>query len=101
MKLLIGVITALLFCSVLIWSIEHDYSLLQMSLGFSVFILPVVFFSAIKGNTSIFLLLTFNILFIYLAYKGGYYHVYMGLLLAIIVGFPIHYFKVRMLDKRN
>lgn len=94
MKIIIGIITALLFSSLLIWSIEHDYSILQLIVGFSAFILPVVFFSGIQGNVSIFLVLTFTILCLYMTYKWEYYNVYMGNLLAIIVGFPIHFFKV-------
>jgi hypothetical protein len=95
MKFIIGIITAILFCGVLIWSIEQGYSILQVIFGFIVFLLPVVFLSAIKGNVSIFSMLSFAIVFVYLSYKWEFYHVYAGILLAIILGFPIHYYKVR------
>ncbi len=95
MKIIVGIVTALLFSSLLIWSIEHDYSALQLLVGFTAFILPVVFFSGIKGNASIFSVLTYTILCLYMAYKWESYNVYIGNLLAIIVGFPIHFFKVR------
>lgn len=95
MKVTIGIITAILFSFLLIWSVEHDYSMWQLLVGFTAFILPTIFFSEIKGNIYIFMMLTFTILFLYMTYKWEYYNVYVGNLLAIIVGFPIHYFKVK------
>lgn len=101
MKLIIGIITAILFSCLLIWSIEHKYSILQLIVGFLAFILPVIFFSAIRGNSTAFLLLTYTILFLYLSYKWEYYNVYLGIIMAIIVGFPIHYFKVRKVGNKE
>jgi len=95
MKFIIGIITAVLFCGVFIWSIEHGYSMWQMTVGFTVFLLPIIFLSAVRGNSSVFAMLSFTILFVYLSYRWEYFHVFAGILLAIIVGFPIHYYKVR------
>ena len=98
MKFIIGIITAVLFCGVFIWSIEQGYSLWQMTVGFTVFLLPVIFLSTIRANASVFAMLSFTILFIYLCYRWEYYHVYAGILMAIIVGFPIHYYRVRKVE---
>ena len=95
MKLVTGIITALLFSAVIIWSIEKEYSFLQMLVGFLCFILPIIFFSGIKNNVAVFIILTVAILFGYLSYKWEYNHVWAGILLAFILGFPIHYFRVR------
>lgn len=95
MKFLIGIITALLFCLVIIWSVEHNYSFYEIMFGFIAFVFPVIFFSSIKSNASIFIFLTFSILVLYLSYRWSFYHVFIGLVLAVILGWPIHFFKVR------
>jgi hypothetical protein len=95
MKLVIGVITAVLFSAVIIWSIEQAYSFWQISIGFVCSILPIIFFSGIKNNVAVFILLTAAIIFGYLSFKWEFPHVWAGILLAFILGFPIHYYRVR------
>lgn len=95
MKLIIGTLTALLFSGILIFSIEIGYSIKQMALGFTVFVFPMIFVSEIKTNSRIFVALVFSILFAYLNIKWGYYSTFIGVLLAIIVGFPIHHFVIK------
>jgi hypothetical protein len=95
MKLVIGVITAVLFSAVIIWSIEQAYSFWQIFTGFMCAILPIVFFSGIKNNVAVFILLTAAIIFGYLSFKWQYNDAWAGILLAFILGFPIHYFRVR------
>jgi hypothetical protein len=95
MKLLIGSITAVLFSAVVIWSIEQSYSFWQLLTGFVCAILPIVFFSGIRNNVAVFIILSVAIIFGYLSFKWEYNHVWVGILLAFILGFPIHFFRVR------
>lgn len=95
MKLLIGSITAVLFSTVVIWSIEQSYSFWQLLTGFVCAILPIVFFSGIRNSVAVFILLSVAIIFGYLSFKWEFQHVWAGILLALILGFPIHYFRVR------
>jgi hypothetical protein len=95
MKLIIGILTAVLFSGILILSIENGCSLRQVLFGFAVFVFQIIFVSEIKNNSRIFVALVFSILFAYLNIKWVYYSTFIGVLLAIIVGFPIHYFVVR------
>ncbi|MEN9914522.1 MAG: hypothetical protein RL528_1277 [Bacteroidota bacterium] len=95
MKLLIGSITAVLFSAVVIWSIEQSYSFWQLFTGFVCAILPIVFFSGIRNNVAVFKILSVAIIFGYLSFKWEYNNVWAGILLAFILGFPIHYYKVR------
>jgi hypothetical protein len=95
MKLIIGVVTAVLFSAVIIWSIEQAYSFWQISIGFVSSILPIVFLSAIRNNMAVFIVLSAAIIFGYLSFKWEFPNVWAGILLAFILGFPIHYFRVR------
>ncbi len=95
MKIIIGTLTALLFSGILIFSIENDCSFIQIAFGFVIFLFPIIFVSEIKTNSRVFNALVFLILFAYLNIKWGYYSTFIGVLLAIILGFPIHYFMVR------
>jgi hypothetical protein len=95
MKLIVGILTALLFSGVLIFSIEKELSFFQIGTGFSLFILPIIFFSSFKNNASVFIGILCSILFSYVSIKWGYYSTFIGVLLAFILGFPIHYYRVR------
>jgi uncharacterized membrane protein len=101
MKFLAGLITALLFSTVIIWSIEQAYSFWQVFIGFGCFILPVIFFSGIKSNAAVFIFLTASILFGYLTFKWDYTNVWAGILLALILGLPIHYLRVKKTEIKS
>lgn len=95
MKLLVGILTELIFSGILIFSIENDCSLIQIAFGFVVFLIPIIFISEIKTNSRVFAALVFSILFAYLNIKCGFYSTFIGVLLATIIGLSIHYFVVR------
>jgi len=95
MKLIVGVTIALLFSGILIFSIENDCSLIQVVFGFVVYLIPIIFVSEIKNNSRVFVVLVFSILFAYLNIKWGFYSTFIGVLLATIVGLPIHYFVIK------
>lgn len=95
MKLIIGIVVSLIFTALIIWSIENHYSFWQIFIAFISFIAPAIFLSSIKNNVGVFLLLTFTFLFIYFVYKYEFKDVWVGISLALIIGFPIHYYKVR------
>jgi hypothetical protein len=95
MKFFIGILTAVLFAGTLILSFENNCSLPQIVFGFVVYLIPIILFSEIKSNSRIFVALAFSILFVYLNLKWEYYSTFVGVILAFILGFPIHYFRVR------
>ena len=95
MKLVIGVISAVLFSAVIIWSIEQSFSFWQIFSGFVCSILPIIFLSALRNNVSVFLFLSIILIFSYLSFKWEFQHIWVGVLLAFILGFPIHYYRVR------
>lgn len=95
MKLTIGILTSVLLSGIIIFSIENNYNIKQLLFGFAVFVFPIIFVSEIKSNSRIFVALVFSIFFAYLNIKWGYYSTFIGVLLAIIVGAPIHYYVVR------
>lgn len=95
MKLIVGVIIALLFSGIFIFPIEYDCSLIQIAFGFVVFLIPIIFVSEIKNNSRVFTALVFSILFAYLNIKWGFYSTFIGVLLATIVGLPIHHFVIK------
>jgi hypothetical protein len=95
MKYIIGILTAIISSGIIIWSVENQYSFAQIVTGFFCFITPIIFLSAFKSNASMYVLISSLVLFSYLSYKLGYYNTYVGVLLATIIGLPIHYFVVR------
>jgi len=95
MKLIAGTVTSLLFSAVIIWSVEQAYSFWQVTLGFVSSILPIIFFSGIRNNVAVFIFLTAAILFGYLTFRWEFTNVWAGIILALILGFPIHYLRVK------
>ncbi|WPE17230.1 hypothetical protein R5P06_03965 [Candidatus Thioglobus autotrophicus] len=93
-KTMLGVIVALLSFVVIAYAVETDRSLVQLFIGFILFIIPVVFISSFNSSTGSFVLVIFTTFFSYGMYKYEYYGTLFGLLLAIIIGGSIAYFRV-------
>ncbi len=91
----IGIVTSIIVIGLIIYSIEDDKSILQMIVGFIVFILPFTFFSSFASKIMSFILASVTILFGYIVYKLGYYDVWMGIVQAMLIGGSIYYFRIR------
>tara|TARA_Y100000310_G_C20691019_1_gene822201 strand:- start:2780 stop:3142 length:363 start_codon:yes stop_codon:yes gene_type:complete len=94
-KIILGSIVALLTFAIFVYMIETDRSLLQLFIGFMIFIVPITFISSFQSTTPVFLLVLFTAIFIYFGiYKYEYFDTLFGLLLAVIIGGAIAYFRI-------
>ena len=93
-KIILGSIVALLFFTIIVYVIETDKSLSQLLIGFLIFIIPITFISSFQSTTPIFILVFFTSFFSYGMYKFEYYDTLYGLLLAVIMGGSIAYFRI-------
>jgi hypothetical protein len=91
----IGIVTAIIFMGLIIYSIEDDRSIFQMIFGFTVFILPFTFFSSFDSKIMSFILASVTILFGYIVYKFGYHDVWIGIVQAMLIGGAIYYYRIR------
>lgn len=91
----IGTVAAIIFMGLIIYSIEDDRSILQMILGFSVFIIPFIFLSSFTSKIMSFISASITILFGYIIYKFGYPDVWIGIVQAMIIGGAIYYYRIR------
>ena len=93
-KIILGAIVALLSFAVIVYTVETDKSLIQLLIGFLLFIIPVTFVSSFNSSTGVFVLVIFTAFFSYGMYKYEYYGTLLGLLLAAIIGGSIAYFRI-------
>jgi hypothetical protein len=94
-KTLIGVLIGLIFSSILIYAINENYSLLQVFIGFIIFIFPSIFLSSFKSRTLSLILTVVTMLFVYLTYKYHFVDAWAGVIMALTLGMPIYYLKIR------
>ena len=86
---------ALLTFVIVVYMIETDRSLFQLFIGFLIFIIPVTFISSFQSTAPVFLLVLFTAFFVYFGiYKYEYFDTLFGLLLAVIIGGAIAYFRI-------
>ena len=94
-KIILGSAVGFLTFAIVVYMIETDRSLFQLFIGFLIFIIPVTFISSFKSTTPVFLLVLFTAFFIYFGiYKYEYFDTLFGLMLAVIVGGSVAYFRI-------
>lgn len=94
-KTLIGVLIGLLFSCILIYAINENYNFLQVFIGFVIFIFPSIFLSSFKSRTLSLILTVVTMIFIYVTYKYHFVDAWAGVIMALVIGFPIYYLKIR------
>ncbi len=94
-KTFIGVVIALIFSGLIILSLENDYSFSQIFIGFIVFIIPSIFISSFKSATLSIILTVICVLFFYFSIHFKFYNTWVGVLMALTIGLPIYYYRVR------
>ncbi len=94
-KTLLGVIVGLIFAGILIFSINSGYSILQMVIGFVIYIIPSIFLSSFQSRTLSFILTVLTVIFIYVCIKFGYQDTWAGVALALTLGLPIYLLKIK------
>ena len=92
---LIGIVAAIIVMGLFIYSIENDRSILQMIVGFIVFILPFTFLSSLASKIMSFILASLTILFGYIVYDMGYHDVWIGIVQSMLIGGAIYYYRIR------
>jgi predicted membrane protein len=92
---IVGFLISVLICGILIFSIEKNYSFLQIIIGFIVYILPSIFITSLQSKLTVFLISSSTIMLGFLSYKYQFYEVWVGVLEAIIIGRAINFYKIR------
>tara|TARA_B100000780_G_scaffold267583_1_gene224800 strand:+ start:2973 stop:3308 length:336 start_codon:yes stop_codon:yes gene_type:complete len=95
MKNVLGIIVAFLVSTILIFSYEEGRSLLQILFGFLFFIIPFTFIASFNSNFWSFIIIIFSIFFGYFSYKLDYYDLWIGVVLAAIIGLSIYFFRIK------
>ena len=93
-NVLIGVLAAIVIGGLIIYSIEDDRSLLQILSGFAICIVPFTFLSSFFSKVTSFILVLAFILLGYLAFKMEYYDVWIGVVMAAVIGGATFYFRI-------
>jgi len=93
-NILIGGVIAIITAALIILIIESGRSLLQFTIGFLLFIIPITFISSFKSTVMSFILVVFSIFMFYIIFRFGYFDAIWGILLAVLIGGSIFYFKI-------
>lgn len=93
-SILIGSFLAIIISCIIIFAFEYEKSFFQIIISFLIFIFPITFIQSLKSKTLSFLFVLFTILFLYFCYKFDFKDVYLGLVMSILIGVSINYFKV-------
>ena len=94
-KTFIGIVVALIFSGLIILSVENDYSLSQIFVGFIFFIIPSIFISSFKSTALSIILTVICVFFVYFSIHFKFYNTWVGVLMALTIGLPIYYYRVR------
>ena len=93
-KKIVGVILAVVCAAIIIFALETGKSLLQLIAGFVLFILPITILSSFRSTAGAFIFGFYVIIIGYIVYKFSYYDSLLGILLAVIIGSFLFYFRV-------
>ena len=100
-RILSGVMLAAVFSSLIILSIEKQYSFNQISFGFFVYIIPVMFISSFKSRGLAFIITVLSILFAYSSYHFEWHATWVGVLMAFVIGLPVYYYRIRKAEVQD
>lgn len=95
-NLIIGVLLSILVCGILIFSFEKNYSFLQITIGFLVYILSSIFVTSLQSKLTVFLISSTTIMIAYISYTYHFYDVWIGVILAILTGRTINFYKIKI-----
>jgi hypothetical protein len=87
---------SILICGVLIFSFEKNYSFLQITIGFLLYILPSIFITSLQSKLTVFLFSSITIISAYISYKYQFYDAWIGVILAVIIGRTINVYKIKI-----
>ena len=93
-NIMIGVLAAIVIGGLIIYAIEDDRSFLQILSGFVICIVPFTFLSSFFSKVTSFILALSFILLGYFAFKMEYYDVWIGVIMAAVIGGSTFYFRI-------
>lgn len=93
---LIALLISVITCGILIFSFEKEFSFLQILLGFVVYILPSIFVTSFQSKLTVFIISTTTILLGYFSFKNQFYEIWVGVLLALLIGRTINFYKIKI-----
>ncbi len=93
-KTITGIIIGLLFSGLLILAIHFDLNVLQIAIAFLLFIFPSIFISSFKSRRASLILTIVVVVFAYISYKYDFTDVWVGVLMALIIGLPTYFYKI-------
>ncbi len=92
---LTGLSISVITCGILIFSFEKGFSFIQILLGFGVYILPSIFVTSFQSKLTVFIISTTTILLGYFSFKNQFYEIWVGVLLALLIGRTINFYKIK------
>lgn len=92
---LVGIVAAIIAVGLIIYAIEDQRSILQIIIGFGLFIFPFSFISSFTSKILSFLFAAFVIIFCYVCYKLEYYDFWIGIVEAGLIGGSIYFYRIR------
>jgi len=97
-KIILGSVVALVTFATIVYAIETNKSIIHLIIGFTLFILPIIFITSFNSTGTVFLLVLFTSFIGYGIYKYEYYDILYGLFLAIVNGGAVSYFRVEQYE---
>jgi predicted membrane protein len=89
LNILIGTILSIIFCGIIIYSIETNKSFILISIGFLISLIPIIFLSSFNSKVGAFIFVVFLIFLIYFTIKFGYLDFWIGVILSLTISIPI------------
>lgn len=93
-NIIIGLLIPVLTCGILIFSFENGLSFLKITVGFMIYILPSIFITSTKSKLTAFLISSTTILLGYFSFKYQLIDIWIGVLLALLIGRAINFYKI-------
>ena len=93
-KIILGVVVALSVIGVITYTSSTNRSFIQLFIGFILFIFPIMFVSSFGSTFAAFTLTIYIAVIGYIIYIYKFYDTLIGLLLAIIIGGSIAFFRI-------
>ena len=90
-----GILIGLFFSGLIILTIHLKLSILEILVSFSLFIFPSIFISSFKSRSASLILTVLVVMFTYVSYKYNFNDVWMGVVMALTLGLPIFYYKIK------
>ena len=93
-QIFLGLFVALSVISIIVYISSTNGSFLQLFMGFMLFIFPIMFISSFGSTFAVFILTIYIATIGYFINEYEFYDTFMGVLLALVIGGSIAYFRI-------